>query len=133
AAMQAPSLAAQTFEIWARHSAGTPSGPYSLVGEGQSFCPVGSLVSDLAAGTAIPTASIVIDPEDFAADDLEFLMTPAANVSDLGLQLQHLILVDDEFMVVTSASAGGGNVTLSNVYRGVLDTVQANHPAGTSV
>lgn len=121
------------FLVRERHSAGATSGPYATAGEGFRFMLIGTLQANLAEGTAVPTSSIVILSNPDAQAALIAGVTPAGSPTDLGTNLTNLILVDDEFMLVTSAQTTGANVELDGVYRGALDTVQAAHSVGAFV
>jgi hypothetical protein len=73
----------------------------------------------------------VPDPDTQA--DIETAFPDVADVGELGTELISLILIDEEFLLVTSAQTSASNVQLNTVYRGVLDSVQADHSAGASV
>lgn len=122
-----------SFKIYERHAAGTPSGPYAEAGEVFGLLLIGELDANLAAGTALPTTSIVMTPVPDLQTDLEAAFTDGATVLDIGTNLVNLIMVGDELMLPTSAQTSGSNVQMNGVYRGVLDTVQASHDAGTKV
>lgn len=71
-----------------------------------------------------------------AADKSDVLAAFVAglNPTEVGTNLRHLILVESEFMLVTTMASGTGNeINCTGVYRGVLDTVQADHAAGAVV
>lgn len=121
------------FDINQRNASGTPSGSYSLAGEVLQFALIGELTNALDDGTAVPTAEIAVtgDPDSRFTIEAEF--DDNATLTDLGQDLVHLCYVDGEFMLVSSASIDGSNVDLENVYRGVLDSVQKQHSAGTKV
>jgi hypothetical protein len=122
-----------SFIIRERHSAGSPSGPYTDAGEGFGFVLIGQLGADLAAGTAIPTTSVTLTPNPSTQARLEAVFTDNPALVDLGKNLLNIIMVGEEFMLATSAAVSGPNVVLSGVYRGVLDTAQSKHTAGTNV
>jgi len=96
------------------------------------FIEYGELVSSVAAQQSNPVASITMYANAFLADSFA---TTDIEVDDLGSNLAQLIMVDEEFMLVSSASydSSTGILTLNNVYRGVLDSVQRAHTAGTRV
>lgn len=121
------------FEITQRNSSGTPSGGYADAGTVLAFMRVGELASSLAAGTAIPTTSITVTASPDAQSTLEAAFDDTVTLQDLGIWLSNLILVGSEFMAVKSATTSGADVLLQNVYRGLLDTAQAAHSAGTPV
>ena len=76
-------------------------------------------------GTATPSIALVADDAPSVA--AMFKPSPDAEALD------NLILVGDELMLVSSAHLSGDEVVLSTVYRGVLDTAQTTHAAGTPV
>lgn len=121
------------FRIFQRSASGAPSGSYAEDGDSVGFVEIGTLTSALEPGTAIPTASISITASIDSASTLESLIEDTTSLSLLGVELQNLILVGNEFMVVSSASIVSGAVVLANVYRGVMDTAQGKHAAGTKV
>lgn len=117
-----------------RNASGVTSGSYADAGTINGFMRIGSLKSNLAAGTALPTGTITIEASPDSQVDLLEVFDSAITVSDLGAELSQLILVGNEFMLVASAAAGAGtDVDLTNVYRGVMDSVQENHTAGDDV
>lgn len=116
-----------------RNSSGTPSGSFVEAGEVSGFIKIGSLKSNLANGTATPTTSITIESSPDSQVDLEDAFVDTVTQVDMGVDLANLIMVGDEFMLVSSASVSGSDVVLSNVYRGVLDSVQSEHSAGDDV
>lgn len=122
-----------SFVLRERHSSGTPSGAYADAAESFGFLLIGQLASTLNAGTAYPTASITVVPTPDSQAAVEAGILDGASLSDLGSELVNLILVGEEFMLVSTAQTSGANVAIQNVYRGVLDSVQATHAAGTRV
>lgn len=123
------------FKIFQRSSATTPlSGTFAEAGDNVGFVKLGSLASALAAGTAIPTSSITLNTSPLdSATSIEGLIDDSVNIATLGTELTNLLMVNNEFMLVSSASISGSTVILSNVYRGVLDSVQGKHSAGDVV
>ena len=121
------------FQISQRNAVGAPAGAYAEAGNVVSFMRIGQLVADLAAGTAIPTATITISPTPDSQVDLEEVFDDTVTALDLGVDLAHLIMAGDEFMLVSSAAIAGANVNLNGVYRGVLDSAQEGHTAGDDV
>lgn len=120
------------FEFRERHAAGTPSGAYAVAGRGYQLLLLGELDSSLAVGSATPLASLLISPGPDTQAAIEAFVRDAT-AGNLGARLTNLILVGEEFMLPASAATSGPDVLLSNVYRGVLDSVQAAHSAGTPV
>lgn len=116
-----------------RHASGSPTGPFASDTGIGSFMRVGSLTSALSKGTAIPTSTITITPSPDSQVILEAAFDDTASTTDLGIDLVHLIYVGGEFMLVSDAAINGANVDLQSVYRGVLDSAQKEHTAGTDV
>ncbi len=122
-----------SFTIGERHAAGVPVGSYGNVGEVPTFMRVGKLSASLAAGQPAPTATITVLADPDTKERLEEVFNDAASVLDIGTNLLHLILVDNEFMLVDAASIVGSDVSLNSVYRGVLDSAQAAHASNAPV
>ncbi len=122
-----------TFLIKERHASGAPSGSYAEAGEVFQFMKIGQLDSGLTAGVANPTSSILINATPDSQVDLEAAFDDATSDSDLGQQLSHLIMVNNEFMLVRDASTSAGDVSLDSVFRGVLDSAQAAHAVNDDV
>lgn len=122
------------FRIVERHAAGTPSGPYTDIGEVYGFMLAGELASSLAAGSAYPLASLIVEPDpDSQAAIIEEFQFFSGGAEELGTELSTLCLIDNEFILVSSVQASGANIQLNDVYRGVLDSVQSDHAAGARV
>lgn len=121
------------FQIGQRNSSGAPAGSYAVAGNVVAFVRVGKLNSALSAGTAIPTSTITIVPDPDSQVDLEEVFDDSSTLQDLGVSLAQLVMVGTEMMLVRSAANNGANVDFTNVYRGVLDTVQENHAANAPV
>lgn len=85
------------------------------------------LSKDLGRETATATPSITLEADNAPAVAAMFKQN-----ADLEA-LDNLILVGDELMLVSSAHLSGDEVSLNTVYRGVLDTAQTTHAAGTPV
>lgn len=121
------------FRIVQRNSSGAPSGAFNDAGLSVGFMLIGELQSSLSVGSATPLSSLIVVPDPDTQDDIQDAFTEGATVSDLGVSLRHLIMVNDEFMLVQSQSTSGANVEFENVYRGACDSVQGNHSAGDKV
>ena len=115
------------FEIRQRNSSGAPSGSFSVAGDVIVFLRIGQLDSNLDPGTAIPTASILVNSTPDTQTIIEGLFDDAATTTDLGVDLVQLIKINDEFMLVSSASVSGADVDLETVFRGVLGSSQQFH------
>lgn len=122
------------YDVVQRSGASNPaSGTYGFTGTVASFMEVGALVADLDAGEANPKATLLIKPDASTQTAMLAAFSDGATVADLGQDLVHLILINGEFMLVTSAEANGANVQLNGVYRGALDSGQNTHAADDKV
>jgi len=126
---------AVAFYMRERHATAptTPTGAFTDVGECYGFMLIGTLKSDLDSGTAIPTSSILLTASPDTQAVLEAAFEDNPGLADQGVNFQNLIMVNDEFMLPRAASISGSDVSLDNVYRGVLDGGQSNHTAGDDV
>lgn len=128
------------FRMRERNDPTNPTGVYAPAGSAFQLLRIGKLVSTLPAGSATPTTTILVDATPDTQAAIETAFVDATDPSDLGVELVNLIFIGDdgqdpdgEFALVTSAQNSGGDVQLNNTYRGVLDTSQRNHLAGTPV
>lgn len=120
-------------EISQRNAAGAPAGAFVKAGDVYGFMLVGKLRNALNAGVANPTASILIEANPNAQEQIEEAFDDATTLAEMGGSLVQLILVGTEFMLVRTAANSGADVALQTVYRGVLDSAQIAHAAGTLV
>lgn len=122
-----------SFKMMQRNAVGSPSGSFVEFGESFTFVRIGELNANLPAGSAVPLATLIVTPTPDTQGILEAVFPDITDLVQLGTDLPTLILVGDEFMLVSSAQLNGANVQLNNVYRGVLDSVQSGHTLGDSV
>jgi hypothetical protein len=122
-----------TFQMWQRNDPVTPAGAYAEFGEVFQFQLIGQLASSLPLSATNPVSSAQVVPVPNTQAELLAEFVAVLDVVELGTELVQLILVDDEFMLVTSAQSNASNVQLNTIYRGVLDSVQADHAAGANV
>jgi len=111
------------FEIMQRNSSGTPSGSFYSAGSIGSFLWVGTLNSD-------------VDNDETTLNvttDLNAAEIIAATDYDIGNNLVNLVMIGDEFLACSGASTITGGLSLTGCYRGLLDSAQASHLAGTDV
>lgn len=122
-----------SFKIWERHSAGSPSGAFAEAGEVLGFALIGQLKDALSAGTANPATTVGLNgtPDDLAT--LQAAFEAGAAAADIGQNLLNLLLVDDEFLAVTTVVNQGTHLDLGTVYRGMLDTAPAAHAQNANV
>ena len=125
------------FRIYARSSNFAPTGDFIQVGSSVTLAYLGELRDALSIGDAVPRASDVVV---VTAPDTEGSMISAFEnnlpLEEIGASLSTLCLIGDEFVLPVSlanAVADDGEVELGDVYRGVLDSVQKEHAAGTPV
>lgn len=121
------------YEIRQRNAAGSPAGDYSVAGTVFSFTKIGELNSALTTKSAYPLTTLDLTATPDSQADLIAAITETADTVELGTNLLNLLLVNDEFMLVESATDSGALVRLQNVYRGALDSVQADHASGDEV
>jgi len=128
------------FGVQATSTDGINEGAYTQEISSASFAFIGSLTVAIDPGGqyvgSIP--EIQIDALPSTALDIEGSFGTIVNPDDLGTDLSQLCYIDGtnggEFILVTSSGPGiGGDVTLNDVYRGVLDSVQQRHEAGDPV
>lgn len=122
------------FEIRERHATypSSPTGDYTGVGEAYDFMLIGQLKSALGIG-GNPETSITIEATPDTQALLEAAFEDNPDIGEQGVGLLNMVLVDNEFMLVRSASISGSDVLLSTVYRGALDGGMGNHAAGAKV
>lgn len=122
------------FRVRTRNAAGVPAGAFEVTGEVYGFMLIGELAAALSENSAYPHTTLTLNSTPSTQGDLVNAFPSVVDVVELGTELLSLLYVDGEFMLVTSAAAGGGSqVTLSNVYRGVCDSAQKAHAINTSV
>tara|TARA_R110000737_G_scaffold47134_6_gene67071 strand:+ start:7716 stop:10622 length:2907 start_codon:yes stop_codon:yes gene_type:complete len=122
-----------SFDIRERHAAGVPTGAFTLAGEVVQFMKIGELNAALTTKSAYPLSTLLVTATPDTQDEIREAFITPTDTTELGTTLMNLVLVGDEFMLVTSASDNAANVDLNNVYRGVLDSVQADHASGDEV
>lgn len=122
------------FLIVERHDPGTPSGDFEDAGEAYLFLRIGELASNLDVGSSFPLSTLLITPAPDSQAAIETEFTDGLGTTEVGVNLQNMILVNNEFMFAQGgAQDSGSDVQLNNVYRGVLDSIQQNHSAGDTV
>ena len=122
------------FDIRERNASGTPAGAFQTAGTIYSFLKIGQLTAALNTKSAYPLSLLNITDNPDSETDLLAAFGTAATTTELGTEFTNLVLVDDEFMLVTSVvAAGGTTVDMENVYRGALDSVQADHAINSDV
>lgn len=112
-----------TFRIYERHSAGTPSGAFSLVGEVFGFMQIGKLRGDHTANAT----TISVDPDPDTIPVMQSAFTPSPSPSDIGQNLINLLMIDGEFILATTTIDQTTHMDLTGCYRGAMDTAQTTH------
>lgn len=127
AAAVRPTGASLGYDIVSDRSGGTA---YELTNEVRGFTPSGSLVSSYGASTSARDATgFVIDTDAVDLDQL-----PADVTDDELFGGVNLCLIGSELLAFgTVTDNGDGTWTISDVVRGVLDTVPAAHSSGARV
>jgi len=111
----------------------TPPSAFGFAGDVVEFATIGKLKAELTAGTVVPTASITIETDPDNVAELNGAFDNAITLADLGSDLVHLVAVGNELMLVHTSGISFPDVTLLNVYRGVLGTGQQTHAIATPV
>jgi len=111
------------YKILQRNDSGTPSGNFYNAGESKGFSFVGELDG------AIDNADTTID----ITTDMNVTEILEATNNDIGNNLTNLILIGDEFISCTGATAITGGIQLTGCKRGLLDTAQQSHADATDV
>lgn len=120
------------FSLRERNSSGTPSGAYTEGAVGVQFLKMGELNAALGKSATVPQTNFLVNSTPDAQSTIiaAFAQT---NPTEMGTSLVNLILIDDEFMLVETVQINATEVQFNNVYRGVLDSVQADHAANAEV
>ena len=121
------------FRITERNASGSPSGSFNDRGAVQGFMKIGTLDSDLASGTGVGSTSFLVNSTPDVQADIEGAFVDDPDVVEKGTDLLNMILIDDEFMLPGAAVNSGGDVNLTGVHRGVLESAQQPHLAGADV
>lgn len=121
------------YDIGQRSDPVAPSGPFSFAGTVVQFALIGELAAELPGGSANPVAAVTVVPTPDSQAAIEAAFTDGLTPLDLGTNLAQLVLIGDEFALVSGATDNGPNVDLDDVFRGALDAGQQTHPAGTPV
>lgn len=121
------------YEVRTRTASGVPSGTFAKSGKVAGFILIGELDAAITDGDTYPTSAITVDPTLDSRDRLIARFAEPQTLADMGQSLAYLVQIGNEYVFVSGAAINGLNADFTNVYRGVMDTAQANHPAGTKV
>lgn len=123
------------FKMFNRTNPSTPSFAGSAIefGTVYGFALIGELEFALGVGSAYPfnNLSVVATPD--SGSDILAAFPTGLTVSHIGSQLSTLLMIDDEFFLVTGGVTVPANVDMDGVYRGVLDSAQEDHASGAKV
>lgn len=122
-------------KIFQRNDTVTPTGAFGLDGTNEGLFLIGSLNVALLAGNANPTPTLQINSSPDAKVRIELDFDPdGATATEIGQDLANLIKIGDEFIGVEGLTDAGGNLlNFTNAYRGLLDSVPADHDVGAFV
>lgn len=126
---QSPDKSHYGFDLYAKEGAGD----FELKDDDGDFCPTGTLLSDYTDATASVdnSGALVIVP---SADMDKLIAATAADIAKGKNLFKIQSATTEEFCAFESFTVdGSGRYVLSNVHRGLLDTVQQRHPAGARV
>jgi hypothetical protein len=121
--------------ITQRNASGTPSGAYEIDGEVGGMVLVGVLNTAINAEDTNPATTMVLNNTEDSVSLLRFgFGDDAFSVSDVGQNLAGLLMIEDEFLGTTGIQTfDSTTVTIETVYRGLLDSVPADHASGAKV
>lgn len=105
------------------------SGTYTDAGDVSGFLVAGELASGVDASGTQGSISLTLDPDLDSLPLLAEAMEPAATAEDIGQRLTNIVLVGNEFFAFANVATSGGQLLLTNGYRGLLDTAPASHAA----
>ncbi len=129
-------VGAESFvKIFARTNPSTASfsGTPVEIGEVLGFALIGQLVAALPAGSAYPINSLGVVATPSEEEDILEAFPAAVGEAEAGQGLSTLLLIDDEFMLVSGSVTAPSDISIDGVWRGALDSVQADHLLGANV
>lgn len=109
------------------------AGSYTDGGDIAGFMVAGELASSITAAGTQGNIAFNVDPDLDSLVLLQNAMEAAALAEDCGTRLANLVLIGNEFFLFRTVTTGGGQLQLSNGYRGVLDSVPEAHAANDRV
>jgi hypothetical protein len=121
------------FKITERHGTAPLSGSFTEVAQIYDFMYIGTINADLDAGSSLPLSSLTVTATPDSQTQIEGAINDVVDLVQLGTDLPNVIMIDDEFMMPQSAQTSGSDIQLNNVYRGIFDSVQADHASGSKV
>jgi hypothetical protein len=116
------------FDIWMNPN----TTAYSQDSEVQTFFLIGKLTSAITPDNTPGVSDVTVTPDpDVEGDILDQIIS--RTTTEIGVGLLNLCLVDNEFIGFTTAVDSGGNIVLTDCYRGLMDTVPASHAINAKV
>jgi hypothetical protein len=112
-----------------------PGGTYVQDGFSPGLFLIGSLNVSLAAGDANPTTTIQFSGSPDSKSLIALLFDQdGASAAEIGRELANMIMIGDEFIGVTDYVDDGGSLfSFTTAYRGMLDSVPADHASSVLV
>lgn len=126
------------FWITQRNASGSPSGSFADDSQVFGLLRIGKLRADLSAGVANPSSFDIDQATGMDSITSLFEVWETYGDEDLGISLSNLIYIDNgtgdgEFVLVGSATNHTTYITLSNCYRGALDSAQQDWDTSSEV
>lgn len=122
-----PNEAQQSFKVWEAPDGGLVTDYEPALDEPFTFGQAGLLLNTLPVGSDIGGSMVINTLQDFTNFE-------DATDSELRNEGVNLVLVNDEIIgFLTTTVPATGQLQLTTLYRGLMDTVQAEHPAGSRV
>lgn len=127
------STAANTFDLRYADAVGSPSSTLVTDQNSSVFTLIGQLTAALTTKSGYPLTSLLLNSTPDTQTAIINAFSDAGSAATLGSNLTNLVLIDDELILVQSVEVSATEVQLNNVYRGALDTVQADHAINAQV
>jgi Putative phage tail protein len=112
------------YQVWSDPAGGTSYAQSNTI---NGWCPTGTLTANYAQNTAD------FDTTGFTVQNLNDGDVPQSLTTNDLLHGVNLALIDQEIIAWQTIAGSGSTRTISNIYRGVLDTVPAAHSTGAVV
>ncbi len=115
-----------------RDDPSVPTGDFAEAGTVTAFMEIGQLKSNIGFESTLPVSALTIEPAASSQAAL-ILAIAGVNAETLGVELNNIALIGNEFIMFETGTINGSDVDLTNVYRGCFDSVQETHSAGDDV
>ncbi len=120
--------------IFQRNSQPAISGTSAADGQNEGMFLIGKLTDALNIEDANPTTLVKITTTTFDSKTEILLRSESSTASEIGQQLANVILIDSEFIgFETAGGVTADQVDFGNCYRGLMDTVPADHAPTANV